>query len=784
MRENEIQLERLKLQNQRTENQGRGAHPKLPKFDEQKDDMDAYIERFERFAESQDWNQATWAVNLSSLLTGKGLEVYTSMPPTEASNYQALKVAVLKRYQLTEEGFRKKFRESKAEHGETVYQFMARLRRYFSRWTEMAQADATYEALSDLMIRDQFLQSCSPDLALFLKERAPDSVQTLTRLAEQYVEAHGGKLNTRPRAGPSSSHHRSNEAFARQKDSFKAERDRKGSREVICFNCNKTGHFARDCKQQRIEKGSFKRDNKIGAVCTHSELKSKPIEDNTVDGKLKLQNGESLPILSGGCTIEMLEGARNLDLQSGYIGTRQVTVLRDTGCELAAARKELVAEDQYTEKQIVMITIDGEAKVVPTARIQVDTPYFVGELEVMVPKALICDLVIGNVPGASDKPSPSWNDKRQEAIAAVMTRAQLEKAKKPLKELIVPVPSIKKELNSKELKAQQKMDKSLEKLWDLAREGQEKQMKNGARCKYEAKGGLLYRIFKQRKGAEDHETRQVVVPAGARKRVMELAHEAIVGGHLSTKKTFDRISNSFYWPGIDGDVRRYCRSCDKCQRMIPKGRVSKVPLGTMPVIEEPFRRMAMDLIGPISPTSDGGNRFILTMVDYATRYPEAVALPSIDTERVAEAMLEVFSRVGFPSEVLSDNGSQFTSGLMKAVSRLLSLKQMFTTPYNPKCNGLCERINGVLKSMLKKMCQERPKDWDRYLPAVLFAYREVPQASTGFSPFELLYGRAVRGPMQVLEDLWTGEEATDLHNTYQYVLDLKNRLEETCKIAS
>ena len=76
---------------------------------------------------------------------------------------------------------------------------------------------------------------------------------------------------------------------------------------------------------------------------------------------------------------------------------------------------------------------------------------------------------------------------------------------------------------------------------------------------------------------------------------------------------------------------------------------------------------------------------------------------------------------------------------MKEVTRIVSIKQLFTTPYNPKCNGLCEKMNGTLKSMLGKMCQERPKDWDRYLPAVLFAYREAPHASTGFSPFELLF---------------------------------------------
>ena len=82
-----------------------------------------------------------------------------------------------------------------------------------------------------------------------------------------------------------------------------------------------------------------------------------------------------------------------------------------------------------------------------------------------------------------------------------------------------------------------------------------------------------------------------------------------------------------------------------------------------------------------------------------------------------------------------------------------------------------------------KMCQERPKDWDRYLPAILFAYREIPQSSTGFSPFELLYGRTVRGPMQILKELWTEDCEDETRNTYQYVLELRNHLEETCQLA-
>ena len=111
-----------------------------------------------------------------------------------------------------------------------------------------------------------------------------------------------------------------------------------------------------------------------------------------------------------------------------------------------------------------------------------------------------------------------------------------------------------------------------------------------------------------------------------------VCHENIMGGHLGTRKTTDRILAKFYWPGITSDVKRHCASCDACQRTAPRGRVSKLPLGQMPLIETPFQRVAVDIVGPLDPPTERGNRLIMTMVDYATRYPEAVALRTIETE--------------------------------------------------------------------------------------------------------------------------------------------------------
>ena len=161
-------------------------------------------------------------------------------------------------------------------------------------------------------------------------------------------------------------------------------------------------------------------------------------------------------------------------------------------------------------------------------------------------------------------------------------------------------------------------------------------------------------------------------------------------------------------------------------------------------------------------------------MDYATRYPEAVPLKNIDTETVAEALLDLYSRVGISEEVLSDLMTQFVSECMQEVSRLLSIRRLTTTPYHPICNGLAEKLNGTLKKMLRRSCIKQPRHWYRFINLFLFAYRKVSQTSTGFSPFEPLYGYTVRGPITILKKLWTGKsEPKEVKTSYQYVLELR-----------
>ena len=130
----------------------------------------------------------------------------------------------------------------------------------------------------------------------------------------------------------------------------------------------------------------------------------------------------------------------------------------------------------------------------------------------------------------------------------------------------------------------------------------------------------------------------------------------------------------------------------------------------------------------------------------------------VDAEKVAMELVKVFARVGVPGEILTDQGSNFTSQLLEELYRMLHIQPIRTSPYHPQTDGLVEHFNQTLKAMLRKVHIQEGQDWDQLLPYVLFAYREIPQSTTGFSPFELLYGREVRGPLDVLRESWVASE--------------------------
>ncbi|CAJ0949330.1 unnamed protein product [Ranitomeya imitator] len=284
------------------------------------------------------------------------------------------------------------------------------------------------------------------------------------------------------------------------------------------------------------------------------------------------------------------------------------------------------------------------------------------------------------------------------------------------------------------------------------------------------KRGRLYRETVPGKSQKEWlRARQLVVPHQFRSELLRIAHEIPLAGHLGISKTKARLFQHFYWPKMGTVVSNYCRSCITCQRVGKARPALKAPLIPLPVIEEPFQRIAVDIVGPLAASSSSGKQYILTVVDYATRYPEAVALSSTRADKVADALLAIFSRVGFPREMFTDQGAQFMSRLMEALCKRMQVKHLVSSAYHPQTNGLCERFNGTLKQMLRMLVETQGRDWERYLPHLLFAYREVPQASTGFSPFELLYAFIVPYLPIIIKDL----KAVDVQDPDNSVLSVK-----------
>ena len=459
----------------------------------------------------------------------------------------------------------------------------------------------------------------------------------------------------------------------------------------------------------------------------------------------------------------------DLEVVEGYVGDQRVRVLKDSGCSGIVVNEKLVKPDEFVGTHATMVLMNGSRVEVQRVKIKIDTPYVSGTVKAYSMKDCIYDLIVGSAKSVDKSMYPV------DGVGAVTTRAQAAASKKPMSPLkIKEITDMK--VDKEDIVKMQEEDKSIQSLRKKVGS-----VDVDAKDWFQFKHDVLYRFSRDPKGGT---VKQLVLPDALRKRVMEQAHSSILCGHLGVAKTSDRILSCFYWPGLRDDVSRFCKSCDICQKTIPKGKAGKVPLQKMPLMDIPFKRVAVDLVGPIHPPSEAGHCYILTLVDYATRYPEAVPLKNIDTETVAEALVDFFSRLGVPEEVLSDMGTQFVSACMKEVGRLLSIKQLVTTPYHPMCNGLVEKFNGTLKQMLKRLCSEQPKQWHRYINALLFAYREVPQESSGFSPFELLYGRTVRGPMHILRKLWTSEDANaEVMNTYQYVFELREKLEDTLQLA-
>ncbi|KAJ1195759.1 hypothetical protein NDU88_005027 [Pleurodeles waltl] len=278
--------------------------------------------------------------------------------------------------------------------------------------------------------------------------------------------------------------------------------------------------------------------------------------------------------------------------------------------------------------------------------------------------------------------------------------------------------------------------------------------------------------------------RRLVIPLQYREFLLTLEHDIPLAGHLGQIKTWERLVLLFHWPRMSEDTKDFCKSCVTCQASGKTGGTPKAPLIPLPVVGVPFERVGVDIVGPLDPPTASGNRFILVVVDHATGYPEAIPLRTTTAPAVAKALLGIFSRVGFPKEVVSDRGRNCMSTYLKAMWKECGVTYKFTTPYHPQTNGLVERFNKTLKGMIMGLPEKLRRRWDVLLPCLLFAYREVPQKGRGFNPFKLLCGHTVRGPLTLVKEGWEQPLKAPKQDIVDYVLGLRPRMAQYMKKAS
>ena len=238
--------------------------------------------------------------------------------------------------------------------------------------------------------------------------------------------------------------------------------------------------------------------------------------------------------------------------------------------------------------------------------------------------------------------------------------------------------------------------------------------------------------------------RKVALPEHLRKDVMEQAHSGPCGGHFSGNRLLATLAHKWYWDGMYMDTVQFCKSCPQCTIVSGAGRSSRPPLHPTPV-QRPLQIVGVDVMD--LPVTEQGNRHVVVFQDFFTKWSLVFRVPDQKAIRLVKLLTEeVIPFFGVPEALLSDRVANLLSYLMKDVCALLGIKKLNTTACHPQCDGMVERFYRTLKTTLRKLADKFGYQWDRYLPGVLWAYRNTPHESAGEKPSFLPFGMDCRSP--------------------------------------
>ncbi|XP_043953102.1 uncharacterized protein LOC122820018 [Gambusia affinis] len=249
-------------------------------------------------------------------------------------------------------------------------------------------------------------------------------------------------------------------------------------------------------------------------------------------------------------------------------------------------------------------------------------------------------------------------------------------------------------------------------------------------------------------------------------------------GHLGTERTLDLIRSRFFWPRMASDVCSKLKNCERCIRR--KAQPEKAaPLVNIKT-SRPLELVCMDFLSIEPDRSNTKN--ILVITDHFTKYAVAVPTPNQRAKTVAKVLWENFLvHYGMPERLHSDQGTDFESHTIKELCQITGIKKIRTTPYHPRGNPV-ERFNRTLLNMLGTLQEEDKIHWKDFVKPLVHAYNCTRNDVTGYSPYELMFGRQPRLPVDLAFGLPVSEQPSTSHS--QYVEKLKSHLKESYKIAT
>ena len=278
----------------------------------------------------------------------------------------------------------------------------------------------------------------------------------------------------------------------------------------------------------------------------------------------------------------------------------------------------------------------------------------------------------------------------------------------------------------------------------------------------------------------DPDPYKLVVPTELVKEVLNKVHDSPEHGHLGIARTLAKMRMVYFWPSMTDDVRLWVSSCQVCQSVKPYlgKKLGKMHTHTSLV---PWQTLTLDLVGPL-PRSTKGTSYVLVVVDLATKWTELFPLRQATSATIIKCLRSLFSRLGAPGKILSDNGTQFTSGLMRKELWLNGVHPIFVTPYHAQAN-ITERYIQSLKRLIRSFVGDDHRLWDQYLPEFQTALNSAPNTTSGFSPADLFLGRPLYNLMDRIShpkfrDLPRGLNETQVNQRMEHFIKIRGQARE------